>query len=349
MPETLSIFHLVQAWALIAIAVGLLMLPLWRLRPRGWPPQRRRALAWGGVHVVAAFAIFWIMPQLIRPLISVTALSHWFFGGEVNIERAQVLAYALSGTLALPLQLLAWRGLLATVEPHPVPAISPHPTVRDLRAGFLTWLVVTPAVYGVGLVTLMVYARLGGHADQHPIMKAMEGGPVPTGVLLLILAETVIAAPVREELLFRGILLPWMADRSWGGDFGLALAAAAGVALRPPIDHHWANPMIIASRFGPAILVLALAPLSHPGAHWPLLRRLLPIRNNAARAQVIRAIVGSAAIFACVHSNVWPTPIPLAVLALALGWLAMRTQSIIAPIVVHILFNAVAMTELALN
>ena len=61
------------------------------------------------------------------------------------------------------------------------------------------------------------------------------------------------------------------------------------------------------------------------------------------------AIVGSAALFACVHANVWPTPVPLALLALALGWLAMRTQSVIAPIVVHMLFNTVAFVELALG
>src|SRR5947199_61864 len=82
---------------------------------------------------------------------------------------------------------------------------------------------------------------------------------------------------------------------------------------------------------------------------WRPLRRVLPIRDDAVRARTIRAIVGSAALFACVHANVWPTPIPLAILALVLGWLAVRTQSIVAPIVVHILFNAVAFMELALS
>ena len=67
------------------------------------------------------------------------------------------------------------------------------------------------------------------------------------------------------------------------------------------------------------------------------------------RTQAIRAIVGSAALFACVHSNVWPTPIPLALLGVALGWLAVRTQSVAGPIVVHMLFNTVAFVELGLT
>ena len=72
----------------------------------------------------------------------------------------------------------------------------------------------------------------------------------------MLLAEAVIAAPVREELLFRGILLPWLGERKWGGDLALVLAAVAGFALRPPIEHPWTNPLLLASRFGPVLLVL---------------------------------------------------------------------------------------------
>jgi membrane protease YdiL (CAAX protease family) len=55
-----------------------------------------------------------------------------------------------------------------------------------------------------------------------------------------------------------------------------------------------------------------------------------------------RAIYVSAAFFALVHSGVWPTPIPLFVLGLGLGWLAVRTRGILVPVIVHGLFNAVS-------
>ena len=59
-----------------------------------------------------------------------------------------------------------------------------------------------------------------------------------------------------------------------------------------------------------------------------------------------RGIFGTALIFAIFHANVWPTPVPLFALGLALGYLAYRTQSLVAPIVLHGLFNGV--TALAL-
>jgi membrane protease YdiL (CAAX protease family) len=39
---------------------------------------------------------------------------------------------------------------------------------------------------------------------------------------------------------------------------------------------------------------------------------------------------------------VWPSPIPLFVLGLGLGWLAVRTRGILVPAIVHGLFNAVS-------
>lgn len=53
------------------------------------------------------------------------------------------------------------------------------------------------------------------------------------------------------------------------------------------------------------------------------------------------AVFGTALLFGMLHVGVWPTPIPLFVLGLGLGWLAWRTQSLVGPIVLHALFNAV--------
>jgi membrane protease YdiL (CAAX protease family) len=349
MPESLSLLIPLKAWFFVAAAAALAIVPFWRVRPRGWPPQRRRLLAWSGAHVAAAFFVFWFMPLVIYPFVDPDVLGRWFFRGDIDPAIVRNLSFAVAGTLSLPLQLLAWRGLLATVEPHPVPVITPRSTIRDVRVGYLTWLVITPGVYAVGVLALWLYSRVGGKADVHPMLKLTESTSATAGVFLLVMAEALIAAPMREELLFRGILLPWLADRPSSGAMSLLLAAFVGVGLRPPLDQPWTNPLALASRFGPALLVLAMTPLAYPLARWRPLRRILPIRDDKLRTQAIRAIVGSAALFACVHSNVWPTPIPLAVLALALGWLAIRTQSVIAPIVMHMLFNTVAFVELGLT
>jgi nicotinamidase-related amidase len=87
-----------------------------------------------------------------------------------------------------------------------------------------------------------------------------------------------VLAPIIEELMFRGILLPWLRQ--------------------------------------------AVGP-------WP-------------------AILLSSAIFAIAHLDAWPAPFALFVLALFLGYLAYRTTSLVAPIVLHSVFNAANLTILIL-
>jgi membrane protease YdiL (CAAX protease family) len=54
------------------------------------------------------------------------------------------------------------------------------------------------------------------------------------------------------------------------------------------------------------------------------------------------AIYGSAMLFAAFHSLVWPSPIPLFLIGIVLGFLAFRTQSLLPGIILHGLFNTVA-------
>lgn len=61
------------------------------------------------------------------------------------------------------------------------------------------------------------------------------------------------------------------------------------------------------------------------------------------------AILLSSAVFAVLHVDAWPAPIPLFVLALFLGYLTYRTSSLVAPIVLHATFNGVSMLVLVLQ
>lgn len=343
MPDQHSILTPFLSWLYVAIAAGIAVLPLWWVRPEGWPPQRRRALAWGGPHVAAAFIVFWFMPALVYPLVDPDVLGRWLFGHEVDAKTGKTLSMAAAGVLSLPLQLLAWRGLLTTVEPHPVRLLTPRHTARDVRVGFMTWLVVAPAVYLIGLGTFVIHAWLSGQSEQHPLLSVFDSGPIPASVVILLFAQAVIAAPVAEELLFRGILLPWLVDRPWSILPTIYISAFLGVSLRWKSDLNWADSLAVAGRFAPALLALAMIPLIWICNRWHGLQRWIPIRDAATRSNVVGAIAASSALFANVHANVWPTPVPLVFLSLAMGWLAVRTQSVIGPIVVHILFNSVAM------
>jgi membrane protease YdiL (CAAX protease family) len=65
-------------------------------------------------------------------------------------------------------------------------------------------------------------------------------------------------------------------------------------------------------------------------------------RFTRTGARRVRAVYATAALFAMMHASVWPNPVPLFLLALALGWLAVRTNGILVPAIVHGLFNAVS-------
>ena len=61
------------------------------------------------------------------------------------------------------------------------------------------------------------------------------------------------------------------------------------------------------------------------------------------------AIWSSAALFGAIHITVWPTPIPLFVLGLPLGYLALRTGSWISCAAFHGLFNGISTLYLLLG
>ena len=55
-----------------------------------------------------------------------------------------------------------------------------------------------------------------------------------------------------------------------------------------------------------------------------------------------RSIYATSLLFAAVHSAVWPSPIPIFVLSLGLGFVAYRTQSVVPSIACHMLFNLIS-------
>jgi membrane protease YdiL (CAAX protease family) len=82
---------------------------------------------------------------------------------------------------------------------------------------------------------------------------------------------------------------------------------------------------------GPVVFAIVLA--LGLAAVWLLVRR---------GKRHVRAVYATAALFAMVHAAVWPSPIPLFLLGLGLGWIAVRTGGVAAPALLHGLFNSVS-------
>src|SRR5262245_59747018 len=194
---------------------------------------------------------------------------------------------------------------------------------NNLSLGFFVWGILTPLVFAIHYGAHYVHeSAFGFPRHLHPLEQIFREEAASVEWAMLV-AQAIFMAPLLEEVLFRGVLLPWLAK----GPFRSAAVwfVALGLAL---IRYDSKIPMesLIAVAFVMiAGAVGALATSREPGPEWRW-----------------RAILGSSILFAMFHVDAWPAPVPLFFLALGLGWLAQRTRSLVGPIVLHSLFNAVS-------
>ena len=340
---------LLLAWAIIAVFGGIVAVLVRRIMHDTGPvlpPQRHRAIPWTGPSVTIAFLVFYFVLPIILHYIDAGA--QIVPEGAADAAKPVVsFAKSLADLIFLPLQIAIWY-ILGRLSggPRAVFGVVPRRIASDYSAGYTTWLITTPVVYTISFAALIGYALwVGQPPAEHPIVQKIQTEPTASGLIVLLFVQAVLAAPVREEIFFRGIMQPFFAERPWGGDLAIWLAATIGFLAHYPNPIRWSDPGDIVSAASPILLVLAVLPFYRRIDSWNLSAGL-PIRDPPTRRRAARAIVGTALLFANFHANVWPTPIPLFVLALGLGWLAYRTQSVVAPIAMHMLFNAIVLVAL---
>lgn len=325
----------------VAIAVGVGLWPLARVSGQPWAvvprkgPERRT-----GFEVAALFLLNVVFvsvmvavlqrggffrevygPAFPEPLPSADALG--MVGGTASasavVETAapfQTVRTVWASLFAVPLLFAAAVGL--TVAVNRKPRFEFADWYARIWAGIATWAVLTPVVFAVYALADRITAGLGGEPDRHPMTK-LGVGDSPFDRVVFALAVCV-AAPLTEELLFRGILVRWTAGRAYRGWIVLVVAG-----------------MLAAAGSGD-LRSAAVAFTASLGVG------LLAIRKWGGKPFAFRGagICAAAALFAAAHSAVWPTPVPLFVLGLGLGWLCLRTRGILACVVAHGLFNAVS-------
>lgn len=253
----------------------------------------------------------------------------------------------------------------------------------NLLVGCLAFLAMVPVVFGVYAVVLLKLP-----AQEHAVQQLAKES-LAEWEWLLLFVQVVVLAPVAEEWLFRGLLQGWLRratllghailvwltvglsamtafrsktdvkpnDAAASDDLlffaiGLGLVYAVGVIVlfRPILmkgiaifradpaatDVQRVDPWLF-DFFGAEGEESRTEPWQSFGPRWPAWKF----------ASARWSIVGSAMVFSLMHP--WPTPIPLFVLGLGLGWLAYRTQSLVPSIVVHALFNLVSFLVLVLT
>jgi membrane protease YdiL (CAAX protease family) len=312
-----------------AVPVGLLLRA--RARAALLPPWKPWPVPWNGFEVFAAFVgIAVLLPALALEVLNATNFYPRVYGPEFPAVGATELPDAVrreANTL---------RGLWANLFALPaalgclwLALRSAYPTYRPLKPdrgsaalGVCAWLALAPLVLALNAIVNALAHESGLTPETHPLAKL---GARPLFDRVLFAFEACVSAPVREEVLFRGLLLSWCVGRS--RDRGLrsarpwiVMALAVGLAV-----------VLGERRTGPTAFAVLLA---------LLLGCVCALKKTGARRA--QGVVATAALFAVVHSGVWPNPVALFVLGVGLGWLAVRTNGILVPVVVHGLFNAVS-------
>jgi membrane protease YdiL (CAAX protease family) len=195
----------------------------------------------------------------------------------------------------------------------------------DLAAGVVAWLVLTPVAFLVHFAATAAYAAAGGEPEEHPL-TLIDPGRSPE-LAVLFFTSACFVAPLTEELVFRRLFLPWAIGRHYRSQVLMTVATVAAILRGSAADQ-----LVL---LGPPAFILVV------WAGLFALDRGLPV-HPSYRRRVSAAVVSTAALFAAMHSSVWPSPVPLFVLGVGLGYLVARTRGVVAAAVCHGLFNAVS-------
>jgi membrane protease YdiL (CAAX protease family) len=305
------------------------------------PPQRCRAVIRGAGWCLFAFILFSEPQRYLAKLLEPPDCG----------KTARLVPALAAGLILFPVQICAYKLIMDFIKATGIPfgLFSRRIFWRDVRLGCALWLLSTPVILGLQLIVRLIALQFtGGKSPENLFIEVLRQRHGDNSMWLLVAAEAVLLAPIREELLFRGCLQSWLTRRPWGGDLGVGLALVTPLLL-------FGRMMSTATLGFCAAFVAVAAALSF--VSWPFLNiasekwpRVFPrmAHGSFPGQQVYRGVVATALIFAVFHAPSWPDPVPLFALALMLGWLAWRTQSVVASIACHSMFNATSLLILRL-
>lgn len=284
--------------------------PRWRL-PR---------FVWPGQIILALFVLALLIPSVLVPIADATGVYSRLYPSGFPPPPPEGAPDQDALNLAGALKMMWARLAILPVVLTAAVVMSRFDSWRGLRdlpraiaLGTLGFLTLGAITFGLNVLVEITFRHLGGTPDEHVLSKLGRTGDGMGGVLFMLSA--CVVAPVLEEFTFRGLLVPW----------------AGGRRYRPWLLMGWSAVVIVLVTRQPAMPLVFVAVL----AATQLLVRW-PGRRTG------QAIWSTSALFAAVHSAVWPSPIPLFVLALGLGYLTARTRSWLPAAVAHGLFNLVS-------
>jgi membrane protease YdiL (CAAX protease family) len=323
-------------------ASGAAWLWIFRRWQAGQPPlefEPRRPVPWGVTDAVLML-LGWLMlqallPALLRTLLGMGPVTR---EGPKSPEDLRVLmlgilsANGLAGICA-PLWLWFGRGARAADL-----GLSRLHLAADLRRGAVAFAAVAVPVYAIQMVLTQFFP------SHHPLVELLQETQDTATVVLSVLIASV-AAPIVEEVLFRLVLqggLETAEARALAAvDPPQPIAAPAMESETPgSADNAYAAPRTLDDPANSSGNSAAIQRGSSPAGTPEIVIYELPKARVWGLPAGIWPILISSAIFALMHWQHGPDPIPLFVLAVVLGYLYRQTHRIGPSIVVHMLLNS---------
>jgi membrane protease YdiL (CAAX protease family) len=298
-------------------------------------PQR---VPWTALEILLGLYLVWLFwPYLMQTLVEGLHLERWYYGDDTSELSKRLELW--STTLAAPFEVLTFPLIFAVFSKTRLEqlGLTTRRLGRNVLLGLAGLLVLAPLVLGVYQLVRFLYEKAGQEQYEPHALEIIARQHLYPSEWVMFFFSAMIAAPLLEEIIFRGVLQPWLAARRWGGHLAMLGALALALLYRQEqMLAAWRQDVAsLLEATTPALFVLALVPV------YLLVWRF-------SRTPVPPAIFGTSFLFACFH-RWWPTPVPLFVLALGLGVLAQRTRSLVGPIVLHSLFNGISCVQLLLE
>jgi membrane protease YdiL (CAAX protease family) len=294
--------------------------PLLAYEPRQTPPWSLFDIFMTVMFMIALQGIALMLFGAAGPTrLTDTGSAHWTI---VIAGVASLIACALGASLIVLRTNANWGKDLGLTLRH---------AGRDVVYGIVAFAMLAPIIYLIQLILVQWYP------SKHPLVESFRADPTLSFYLVCVFSAAFVA-PIVEEFICRMLLQGWLERVLGAKSLKNALFSLPDMAVRqgetgeaaatnsdmPPIETNEAKSAEELNAPDPA----ADAPGVLGGA--------VPI-------------VFSSLVFATLHWNHGPDPIPLFILAIGLGYLYQRTHRILPCVVLHFLVNAFSLAMLALS
>jgi membrane protease YdiL (CAAX protease family) len=313
-------FLAASAWAWYGVA---------RRLEHGQPALRsepRAAVPWGLADLMAALFLLslgvaiatqWVQAHLRLP--QDVPFEKWPLSARGTMLLATSVA-SIAGLLAA----FAWLVLRYRIRPAEL-GLQRGRLARDVAIGTTTFLLISPLVFGLQTVLTEFFE------SRHPLLELAKQGADFRFFAISILSAVVIA-PIVEEYMFRVLLQSWLERITRDADFASLIFGGRDSYEKVRSPESGGE--------------------EATDVHGQDTENLIPRSTSSALPCSRRsslAILVSALIFALMHRSHGPDPVPLFLLAVALGYVFSRTGRVLPCIVAHALLNATTIVTLAIS